>query len=465
MNSRPISSLSAFGGRFGVFYVTATLLLLIVLSIGAFLLTTPYYAEKIRERLPSFSFEKKKRTSRRSGVFLLQRGNGAAQWQHASLAYLGICTCLFSLLFFLPPLEAGTGTTSFINGSHARVPVNFEYLNYQELPEAENILFPLAPATLLQSGPPPRRNGDEIADANADYYEDDATAESNYRGLPPLSSPTEQGLVCFEDGQVSIRTAEGDVIVTRQDGLPAFIYGKEAPRITRHSPLHASSKWFSVAGKTSKAYRNSSGATLCSLDTHDNRANLNKLLSSLQPSPSQTALHSRKDLYTGHAQTFAEKYNLESSLILAIMHTESGFNPHAVSPRQAIGLMQIVPHSAGTEVYRFLKGQYGPPSADALFNPETNIRYGAVYLHLLDRYYFAGVENQTARLFCVIAAYNGGPNAVMRHFSPNRQLAIKKINSMTPQQVYKTLTTRFPYAETRRYVQSVKTRMENYSLN
>lgn len=149
--------------------------------------------------------------------------------------------------------------------------------------------------------------------------------------------------------------------------------------------------------------------------------------------------------------------------MLAIMHTESAFNPYAVSNRQAIGLMQIVPRSAGHEVYRFLKGRRGTPSHEFLFNPENNIKYGAVYLYMLGNQYFGEVSDKAARQMCVIAAYNGGPNAVLRMFHPNREEAIDRINSMTPQEVYTALTKDMPFAETRKYVELVLGRIRYYS--
>ena len=46
----------------------------------------------------------------------------------------------------------------------------------------------------------------------------------------------------------------------------------------------------------------------------------------------------------------AEKWQLESALLLAIMHTESAFDPDAHSHKGAIGLMQIMPQGAVLEV-------------------------------------------------------------------------------------------------------------------
>lgn len=48
----------------------------------------------------------------------------------------------------------------------------------------------------------------------------------------------------------------------------------------------------------------------------------------------------------------SRKYGVDESLITAIMQTESSFNPYAVSRSDALGLMQVVQHSAGKDVFR-----------------------------------------------------------------------------------------------------------------
>ncbi|WP_159739967.1 transglycosylase SLT domain-containing protein, partial [Vibrio atypicus] len=61
--------------------------------------------------------------------------------------------------------------------------------------------------------------------------------------------------------------------------------------------------------------------------------------------------------YLPEVQQQAKRYNLDPALLLAIVHTESSFNPLARSPIPAFGLMQIVPTSAGKDVSNFLQGQ------------------------------------------------------------------------------------------------------------
>ncbi len=74
----------------------------------------------------------------------------------------------------------------------------------------------------------------------------------------------------------------------------------------------------------------------------------------------------------------SEKYGVDESLILAIMQTESSFNPYAVSGSDALGLMQVMQHTAGKDVFQ-MRGKWGTPSRSYLFDPENNIDTGTAY--------------------------------------------------------------------------------------
>ncbi|HEX2055772.1 MAG TPA: lytic transglycosylase domain-containing protein [Nitrospiraceae bacterium] len=95
---------------------------------------------------------------------------------------------------------------------------------------------------------------------------------------------------------------------------------------------------------------------------------------------------------------YAKQYRLEPALLRAVIKVESGFNPTAVSPKGARGLMQLM-----------------PPTAAALnvldpFDPGENIRAGAGELRrLLDR--FGG------NLKLALAAYHAGETRVSRSIS------------------------------------------------
>lgn len=120
------------------------------------------------------------------------------------------------------------------------------------------------------------------------------------------------------------------------------------------------------------------------------------------------------------------------------MQVESSFDPNQVSGRSAHGLMQIVPETAGREVNRWL-GREGEPSPGELLNPEQNIRYGVIYLHLLHSAHLDGISNPLSREYCAIASYNGGSGMVLRRFGSSREEAFDVINTMTPEEVRRKL--------------------------
>ena len=94
----------------------------------------------------------------------------------------------------------------------------------------------------------------------------------------------------------------------------------------------------------------------------------------------------------------ADQLGVERALVHAVVAAESAYNPSAVSHAGAVGLMQVMPATAG---------DYGVGSAEALFDPKTNIRTGVRHLkRLLDKY-----GNDYGR---AIMAYNAGEGVVDR---------------------------------------------------
>jgi membrane-bound lytic murein transglycosylase C len=172
-------------------------------------------------------------------------------------------------------------------------------------------------------------------------------------------------------------------------------------------------------------------------------------------------LDKRAHKYLPIVRKAAEKYNVDASLILAIMQIESSFNPYAVSHSDALGLMQVVQHSAGLDVFR-MKGKWGKPSRSYLFDPENNIDTGTAYLSILQDNYLGGIANPVSRRYAVITAYNGGAGSVLRVFSSDKARAFAQINAMSPSEVYETLTKRHPSAESRRYLYKVNNAQRSY---
>jgi soluble lytic murein transglycosylase-like protein len=95
-------------------------------------------------------------------------------------------------------------------------------------------------------------------------------------------------------------------------------------------------------------------------------------------------------------QLVAPEYKLEPHLVLAIMHTESNFDPNAVSPKDARGLMQLIPGTAA---------RFGVRN---IMDPVQNIRGGMAYL----RWLMARFEGD---ITLATAAYNAGEGAVERY--------------------------------------------------
>lgn len=100
----------------------------------------------------------------------------------------------------------------------------------------------------------------------------------------------------------------------------------------------------------------------------------------------------------------SKTHGIDYSLLQALISTESGFNAHAVSPKGAVGLMQVMPPTA--ERYGVTAGK-NSTVAKKLTNPKVNIKTGARYLADLIRMF-------PGRLELALAAYNAGEGAVQR---------------------------------------------------
>ncbi|MFY2509740.1 membrane-bound lytic murein transglycosylase MltC [Vibrio pectenicida] len=160
--------------------------------------------------------------------------------------------------------------------------------------------------------------------------------------------------------------------------------------------------------------------------------------------------------YADIVQRASNRYGIPEDLIYAIIKTESSFNPYAVSWANAYGLMQVVPKTAGRDVFKLVKKTSGQPSPEYLFNPEKNIDTGTAYFYILKNRYLKDVQHPVSLEYSMISAYNGGTGGVLNTFNRNdRKRAMRDLNSLQPNQVYWALTQKHPNAEARRYLEKV----------
>ena len=126
--------------------------------------------------------------------------------------------------------------------------------------------------------------------------------------------------------------------------------------------------------------------------------------------------------YENVIRASADKYGVSASLIKAVIHAESGYNPNAVSRKGASGLMQLMPGTA-----RSL-------NVNNSFDPKDNVEGGVKYLRFL-------LDTFRGDVSLALAAYNAGLSKVA------------KFGGIPP------------YAETRTYVNRVLSYMQSYQAN
>ena len=112
--------------------------------------------------------------------------------------------------------------------------------------------------------------------------------------------------------------------------------------------------------------------------------------------PTEVPVAERPQSLNEVIDTIGNRHHIDPDLINSVIRAESGFKPHAVSPKGAQGLMQLMPHTAS---------QLGVANA---FDPKANVEGGTRYLReLLERYNFDLVK--------ALAAYNAGPHRVEQY--------------------------------------------------
>ncbi len=97
----------------------------------------------------------------------------------------------------------------------------------------------------------------------------------------------------------------------------------------------------------------------------------------------------------------ATRFGIDPLTVLAVIQVESRFDPRAISPRGAMGLMQL-----RAETAREIAGELGVPwdSDDLLFEPELNVVIGTCYLSRLIEHF--------GDLDAALAAFHSGPSRI-----------------------------------------------------
>jgi soluble lytic murein transglycosylase len=141
--------------------------------------------------------------------------------------------------------------------------------------------------------------------------------------------------------------------------------------------------------------------------------------------------------YGDIVEYYSQQYDVPEPIIYAVIKTESSFEPDAVSPAGAIGLMQITPAT-----FEWLCSKTGEtPDLRLLKDPDTNIRYGTYFLSLL-HHEFRAWET-------VYAAYNAGRTRVKGWLDSEEYNNNGRLKNI-------------PIKETREYVEKVSSRAKTY---
>lgn len=168
--------------------------------------------------------------------------------------------------------------------------------------------------------------------------------------------------------------------------------------------------------------------------------------------------------YVKYAKDAGRQYGVPVSIMMAIMETESSFNPLARSRSNALGLMQIKADTAGRDYFSIIKGYKHTPTSAFLYSPKNNIEVAAGYLSILGDRYLVGIRDPKKLEYAMISSYNGGAGNLWRSLDKkgNKTKAIARINKMSTKEFYWFLTNRHIRQETRNYLKKVNGKKRKY---
>ena len=160
----------------------------------------------------------------------------------------------------------------------------------------------------------------------------------------------------------------------------------------------------------------------------------------------------------------AKRFDINPAVAMAVMHTESFFNPKARSHIPAYGLMQLVPKSGARDAYIYIYKKDRLLKSDYLYIPPNNIELGCAYLAINRHRYFKGISDDEKANLCIIAAYNTGPGNVAKALtgSTNLKAAVAVANQHDTDWLRRKLLQDLPYNETKDYLKKVTERSALY---
>ena len=168
--------------------------------------------------------------------------------------------------------------------------------------------------------------------------------------------------------------------------------------------------------------------------------------------------------YKDEVSKQAKRFDINPAVAMAVMHTESFFNPKARSHIPAYGLMQLVPKSGARDAYIYIYKKDRLLKSDYLYIPPNNIELGCAYLAINRHRYFKGISDDEKANLCIIAAYNTGPGNVAKALTGSTSLkaAVTVANQHDTDWLRRKLLQDLPYNETKDYLKKVTERSALY---
>ncbi len=167
---------------------------------------------------------------------------------------------------------------------------------------------------------------------------------------------------------------------------------------------------------------------------------------------------------------YSKQYKINSKYILAIIQTESSFNPKSIVPRvPAVGLMQLVPQTGARDAYRFVYKKDMTPSINYLLKPKNNIRLGIAYIYIIQNKYLKGIKDRKKLYLSTSTAYNAGIANLYRvvaNSSRKRDMAVQRINHISYSKLYNILHDKNKLTtEATRYIEKVNKYLKYWYKN